>query len=146
MALPDALPNRHGTTGAIPRHATATYGLSFCPPLRGKLWRSIQPFNRRPSRDPARMSRQRAHNPGDRRERLDAADDDLCAPAPAIDLYDYDLTPARIKRREGRPKNGLQDWIVTDDWPEHIPVSEAEIDLFERWFGDVFDELFGPST
>lgn len=37
----------------------------------------------------------------------------------------------------------MADWTVTDDWPEHIPVSEAEVDLFERWFGDFFDELFG---
>jgi hypothetical protein len=44
----------------------------------------------------------------------------------------------------GRPsKHDLSTWIVTDDWPEHIPVSEAEVDLFERWFGDFFDELFG---
>lgn len=45
---------------------------------------------------------------------------------------------------QGRPqKHDLSDWTVTDDWPEHIPVSEAEVDLFERWFGDFFDELFG---
>jgi hypothetical protein len=37
----------------------------------------------------------------------------------------------------------LAGWIVTDDWPEHIPVSETEVDLLERWFGDVFDEVFG---
>jgi hypothetical protein len=34
---------------------------------------------------------------------------------------------------------------VTDDWPEDIPVTEAEIDVFERWFGDVFDELLNPN-
>ena len=28
--------------------------------------------------------------------------------------------------------------------PEDIPVNEAEIDVFERWFGDVFDELLNP--
>lgn len=33
----------------------------------------------------------------------------------------------------------------TDDWPDPLPVTQAEIDLFEAWFGDVFDELFGPS-
>jgi hypothetical protein len=31
-----------------------------------------------------------------------------------------------------------------DDWPEHIPVTEAEVDVFEAWFGDLFAELFGP--
>jgi hypothetical protein len=25
---------------------------------------------------------------------------------------------------------------VTDDWPEDMPVTEAEIEVFEAWFGD----------
>jgi len=33
---------------------------------------------------------------------------------------------------------------VTDDWPDDIPVTEAEIEVFERWFGDVFEELLNP--
>jgi hypothetical protein len=35
-------------------------------------------------------------------------------------------------------------WTVTDDWPEDVPVTEAEIEIevFEAWFGDLFDELF----
>lgn len=33
--------------------------------------------------------------------------------------------------------------VVTDDWPEDVPVTVAEIDVFEAWFGDLFDELFG---
>ncbi|GLU28494.1 hypothetical protein [Brucella sp. NBRC 12950] len=24
-----------------------------------------------------------------------------------------------------------------------VPVTQAEIEVFERWFGDLFDELFG---
>jgi hypothetical protein len=32
---------------------------------------------------------------------------------------------------------------VTDDWPTDVPVTEIEIDVFEAWFGDLFDELFG---
>ena len=32
-------------------------------------------------------------------------------------------------------------WTVTDDWPEDVPVTEAEIEVFEAWFGDLFDEL-----
>jgi hypothetical protein len=64
------------------------------------------------------------------------------------DLYDYipqdDIeTPAP---RIGRPlKHDVETWTVTDDWPERVPVMDAEIDLFEAWFGDIFDELFGPS-
>ena len=32
---------------------------------------------------------------------------------------------------------------MTDDWPEEVPITEAEIEVFEAWFGDLFDELFG---
>ncbi|WP_247657844.1 hypothetical protein [Aquabacter sp. L1I39] len=32
------------------------------------------------------------------------------------------------------------------DWPEAVPITEAEIDVFERWFGDLFDDLLGPDT
>jgi hypothetical protein len=42
------------------------------------------------------------------------------------------------------PKDDLSTWTVTDDWPERVPVTSAEVDVFEAWFGDVFDELFGP--
>ena len=30
------------------------------------------------------------------------------------------------------PKHDLSTWTVTDDWPEHMPVTEAEVDVFER--------------
>ena len=43
------------------------------------------------------------------------------------------------------PKHDLSTWPVTDDWPEHISVTEAEVEVFERWFADLFDELFGPA-
>ena len=40
------------------------------------------------------------------------------------------------------PKHDLSTWSVTDDWPDPVPVTEAEIEVFERWFGDLFNELF----
>ncbi len=43
------------------------------------------------------------------------------------------------------PKRDLSTWTVTDDWPGHVPVTEAEIEVFEQWFADLFDELFGPT-
>lgn len=44
----------------------------------------------------------------------------------------------------GRPaKHDLATWTVTDDWPERVPVTEAEVEVFERWFADLLDELFG---
>jgi hypothetical protein len=56
------------------------------------------------------------------------------------DLYDY-LQPA--VRRKSRPaKKKRSEWTVTDDWPEEVPITEAEIEVFEAWFGDLFDELF----
>jgi hypothetical protein len=42
------------------------------------------------------------------------------------------------------PKHDLSTWTVTDDWSERVPVTEAEVELFERWFADLFDELLGP--
>lgn len=47
----------------------------------------------------------------------------------------------------GRPcKYDLSTWNVSDDWPDPVPVGEAEIAVFERWFGDVIDQLLedGP--
>jgi len=43
------------------------------------------------------------------------------------------------------PKRDFSTWTVTDDWPEHVPVTEAEVDVLEAWFADLFDELFGPT-
>lgn len=64
------------------------------------------------------------------------------------DLYDYideagqEQTPAPTsKSQAGAPS--LDHWTVSDDWPERVPVTETEIDLFEAWFGDILDELFG---
>lgn len=61
--------------------------------------------------------------------------------APVDDLYDYARAPARPGRR--RAKRTSVTWTVTDDWPKDVPVTETEIDVFEAWFGDLFDELFG---
>jgi len=59
---------------------------------------------------------------------------------PPPDLYDYAAPPTR---RLGRPlKHGLVDWHVVDDWPARVPGTPAEVDVFEAWFGDLFDELF----
>lgn len=53
------------------------------------------------------------------------------------ELLGYHVTMGRP------PKHDLSTWTVTDDWPDVVPVTEAEIDMFEQWFGDLFDELFG---
>lgn len=60
------------------------------------------------------------------------------------DLYAY--AEVRPLLRIGRPPRlDVETWTVTDDWPDPLPVTEAEIDLFEAWFGDFFDDLCGPS-
>jgi DNA invertase Pin-like site-specific DNA recombinase len=61
--------------------------------------------------------------------------------APLDDLYDYARAPARPGRR--RATRASVTWAVSDDWPKDVPVTETEIDVFEAWFGDLFDELFG---
>lgn len=64
------------------------------------------------------------------------------------DLYDY----ADDRLHRGDPSHRTRDdgsgadrIAVTDDWPEDVPVTEAEVDVFERYFGDVLDRLFGAS-
>lgn len=59
------------------------------------------------------------------------------------DLYDYIHDPE--PRRSPSPRiTDIENLPVIDDWPEKVPITEAEIAVFERWFADVFDELFGP--
>jgi hypothetical protein len=56
------------------------------------------------------------------------------------DLYDYARPPAR---RVGQPApKDTTTRTVTADWPEEVPITEAEIEVFEAWFGELFDELF----
>ncbi len=62
------------------------------------------------------------------------------------DLYDYDDDPApRISSPRGSPHHvfDVEKLPVIDDWPDEVPITEAEIQVFERWFADVFDEMFG---
>ena len=67
-------------------------------------------------------------------------------PAPAWGILSDDLyIPIEPWPRIGRPPEcDLSAWTVTDDWQELVPVTQAEVDMFEAWFGDLFDELFGP--
>jgi hypothetical protein len=57
------------------------------------------------------------------------------------DLY---IKPEPWPRVGRPPKHDVETWTVTDDWPNRVPITDAELDLFEAWFGDLFDELFGP--
>lgn len=61
------------------------------------------------------------------------------ADAPLNNLYDYTAAPVRRARRRTKPASAT--WTVTDNWPKDVPVTEAEIAVFEAWFGDLFDEF-----
>ena len=56
------------------------------------------------------------------------------------DLYDYFMPVAPSEKRRRVQK----DVTVIDDWPEVVPITEAEVRIIEAYFGDVLDELFGP--
>ncbi len=42
------------------------------------------------------------------------------------------------------PKHDVESWTITDDWPNPVPITDAELDVVEAWFGNLFDEPFGP--
>lgn len=54
-------------------------------------------------------------------------------------LYAYAAAPPPRRRTRSSPVSNPM--TVTDDWPEYIPVTEAEIAVFETWFGDILEEL-----
>ena len=32
--------------------------------------------------------------------------------------------------------------FLNGHWPDEVPITEPEIEVFEAWLGDLFDELF----
>jgi hypothetical protein len=59
-----------------------------------------------------------------------------------VDLYDYARPePLRSKwqRHDDEPPI-----VVTDDWPEMVPISEAELRTVEAHLADILDAIFGP--
>lgn len=67
------------------------------------------------------------------------------ASAEVIDFFDYASSEPRTNPRSGcvqrRPKATRSGMEITDDWPARVPVTEAELDLFEAHFGPLIDEL-----
>lgn len=59
------------------------------------------------------------------------------------DLFDY-VGPA--PSRTATPPSPDPELTVTDNWPEIIPITKAELRVFEAHFGDVLDEIFEPTT
>jgi hypothetical protein len=66
------------------------------------------------------------------------------------DLYDY-IRPARSATPEQRARVGKEvkrprSLNISDDWPHRVPVTQAEVDLFEVHFGPLLDELLGSKN
>ncbi len=66
------------------------------------------------------------------------------------DLYDY-VRPVRSVPPEprSRVRKGVEHQAsrkISDDWPDHVPVTDAELDLFEVHFGPILDELLGSKN
>ncbi len=62
--------------------------------------------------------------------------------AAPLDLYDYAEVGGSLAKRKRRRRT--QRLRVTDNWPEVMPVTEAEVRVIEAYFTDILDELFGP--
>lgn len=67
------------------------------------------------------------------------------ASAEVIDFFDYASPEPRTSPRrdcvQRRPKATRSGMEIADDWPARVPVTEAELDLFEAHFGPFIDEL-----
>ena len=65
--------------------------------------------------------------------------------AEVIDFFDYASSEPRTSRQRGdverRTAVSRLGMRITDDWPACVPVTEAELDLFEAHFGPLIDEL-----
>ena len=59
------------------------------------------------------------------------------------DLRDYlQPSPKRRAPRSARMDDGPI--VVTDDWPEQIPIGDAELRVVESHLAKELDALFGP--
>ena len=60
------------------------------------------------------------------------------------DLHDYMQAPAKRapSRARGIKENGPI--IVTDDWPERVPIGDAELRVIEGHLRKELADLFGP--
>lgn len=59
------------------------------------------------------------------------------------DLHDYAnrTVPRRAASRTGKDDAPI---VVTDDWPEQVPIGDAELRVIEGHMRDELDKLFGP--
>lgn len=66
------------------------------------------------------------------------------------DLYDYARpvrsAPTKPRSRARKRVEHQASLKISDEWPDHVPVTEAELDLFEVHFGPLLDELLGSKS
>jgi hypothetical protein len=58
-----------------------------------------------------------------------------------VDFYDYARASVSRPRRPRREEVWRP--LITDDLPDRIPITEAELDIIEAHFAVLLDELFG---
>lgn len=51
--------------------------------------------------------------------------------------------PTTGRHSKERARAGEVGWRLETDWPEEVPVSRAEVEVAERFLGDLLDELLG---
>jgi hypothetical protein len=59
-----------------------------------------------------------------------------------IDLYDY--TCLRRSRAMRAPHEASPPIIVTDDWPQEVPITDPELRVIEGHLAEELDKLLGP--
>lgn len=59
------------------------------------------------------------------------------------DLHDYanPVAPRRVARRSRDDDGPI---VVTDDWPEQVPIGDSELRAIEGHMRRELDKLFGP--
>lgn len=59
------------------------------------------------------------------------------------DLHDY-ISRAEPRRALRRPRENHGSIVVTDDWPEQVPIGDAKLRAIEGHMRQELDKLFGP--
>jgi len=59
------------------------------------------------------------------------------------DLHDYMRAPPQRAKSRARIKDSGS-IVVTDDWPERVPIGDAELRAIEGHLRKELDDLFGP--
>jgi hypothetical protein len=59
------------------------------------------------------------------------------------DLHDYIPSIARM-RASPQARRAPEPIVVTDDWPDQVPITDTELRIIEGHLADELDALFGP--